>query len=50
MDIPVPLSGRPDLQQALRETYIDTELLEGANQYSCGNCKQLVDAKRVGAR
>ena len=41
------LSGRAGLLDALKDTYINTELLEGANQYYCSYCKQLVDAKRV---
>ena len=46
-DISVALSGRAGLLDALKDTYINTELLEGANQYYCSYCKQLVDAKRV---
>ena len=47
LDIPVALTGRTRLEQALKEMYCDTELLEGANRYHCGTCKKLVDAKRV---
>ena len=46
-DISVALSGRPGLEDSLKDMYIDTEMLEGANQYHCSSCKQLVDAKRV---
>ena len=48
LDIPVALTGRSHLEQALKEMYLDTELLEGANQYHCSTCNLLVDAKRVG--
>ena len=47
LDIPVALTGRSGLQQALKEMYNDTELLEGANKYHCTKCDTLVDAKRV---
>ena len=47
LDIPVALTGRTRLEQALKEMYMDTELLEGANQYRCTTCDRLVDAKRV---
>lgn len=46
-DIPVALSGQTGLQDALKDMYIETEVLEGVNQYRCSNCDQLVDAKRV---
>ena len=46
-DIQVPLSGRSGLEQALKETYIDTEVLQGSDQYWCEGCQQLVDAVRV---
>ena len=48
LDIPVALTGRTRLEQALKEMYQETELLEGANQYHCTTCNCLVDAKRVG--
>ena len=47
LDIPVALTGRTRLEQALKEMYMDPELLEGANQYHCTTCDRLVDAKRV---
>lgn len=47
LDIQVALSGCASLEKALNDMYIDTELLEGPNQYSCENCQKLVDAKRV---
>ena len=47
LDIPVALSGRSGLEEALKEAYIEQETLEGANQYCCERCDQLVDAKRV---
>ena len=47
LDIPVALSGRSGLEEALKEAYIEQETLEGANQYRCERCDQLVDAKRV---
>ena len=46
-DIPVALSGQAGLQDALKDSYIETESLDGANQYHCSSCNQLVDAKRV---
>jgi ubiquitin carboxyl-terminal hydrolase 40 len=46
LDIPVALTGRSSLEQALQEMYRDTELLDGANQYHCTRCDRLVDAKR----
>ena len=46
-DIPVALSGQSGLQDSLKDMFIETETLEGANQYRCSNCDQLVDAKRV---
>ena len=46
-DIQVPLSSRSGLEQALKETYIDTEVLQGSDQYWCEGCQQLVDAVRV---
>ena len=47
LDLPVALSGRPNLETVLKDTYIEQELLEGANQYYCETCRKLVDAKRV---
>ena len=47
LDIPVALSSRASLEQALNDMYIHTEMLEGPNQYHCENCQRLVDAKRV---
>ena len=47
LDIPVALSSRTSLEQALNDMYIHTEMLEGPNQYHCENCQRLVDAKRV---
>lgn len=47
LDIPVALTGRSGLKQALKEMYNDTELLQGANKYHCSTCNNLVDAKRV---
>ena len=41
------LSGQAGLQDALKDCYIETESLDGANQYRCSSCNQLVDAKRV---
>jgi ubiquitin carboxyl-terminal hydrolase 40 len=46
LDIPVALTGNPDLQAALKAMYCDVETLDGNNQYKCANCQQLVDAKR----
>lgn len=46
LDIAIPLSKRTGLEQALREMYCETELLEGSNQYHCEKCSDLVDAKR----
>jgi ubiquitin carboxyl-terminal hydrolase 40 len=46
LDIPVALTGRAGLQQALREMFNETELLEGDNRYHCGLCDRLVDARR----
>ena len=50
LDIAIPLSKRTGLEQALREMYCETELLEGSNQYRCEKCSDLVDAKRVRQR
>ena len=47
LDIPVALTGRGDLESALKEMFCDVELLEGSNQYRCERCNCLVDAKRV---
>ena len=47
LDLPVALSGCPNLETVLKDTYIEQELLEGANQYYCETCRKLVDAKRV---
>ena len=47
LDIPVALTGRTGLQQALKEMYNDKELLEGDNKYHCSKCDRLVDARRV---
>ena len=41
------LSGCSGLQDALKDMFIETEMLEGANQYHCSSCNQLVNAKRV---
>ena len=49
-DIQVPLSGRTGLEQAMKEAYIDTEVLQGSDQYRCEGCQQLVDAVRVSRR
>ena len=46
-DIPVALSSRAGLEDALKDSYIESETLDGANQYHCSNCNKLVDAKRV---
>lgn len=47
LDLPVALSGHSGLEQTLSEAYIKQELLEGTNQYFCGQCQKLVDATRV---
>ncbi|XP_019857565.1 PREDICTED: ubiquitin carboxyl-terminal hydrolase 40-like [Amphimedon queenslandica] len=47
LDIPVALTGRGDLESALKEMFCDVEVLEGSNQYRCGTCNCLVDAKRA---
>lgn len=46
-DLPMALSGRTGLEDALKNSYVETETLDGANQYHCSICNQLVDAKRV---
>ena len=47
LDLAVALSTSPTLEGVLQESYIEQELLEGANQYRCEKCGKLVDAKRV---
>ncbi len=47
LDLAVALSTSPSLEGVLQESYIEQELLEGANQYRCEKCGKLVDAKRV---
>ena len=47
LDLPVALSGHSGLEETLNEAYIKLETLEAPNQYFCGSCQKLVDAKRV---
>ncbi len=47
LDLAMALSTSPTLEGVLQESYIEQELLEGANQYRCEKCGKLVDAKRV---
>lgn len=47
LDIPVALSGQVELDEALKESFIKLEQLNGSNQYFCGRCQKLVDANRV---
>ena len=47
LDLAMALSTSPTLEGVLQESYIEQELLEGANQYRCERCGKLVDAKRV---
>ena len=47
LDLPVALSGGGSLENRLKESFVDMELLEGRNQYRCEECKTLVDAKKV---
>lgn len=47
MDITVALSGHSGLEDALKESYVKLETLDGSNQYFCAQCQKLVDAKRV---
>ncbi len=47
LDIPVALSGHSGLEDTLKEAYIKSEMLKAPNQYFCGSCQKLVDAKRV---
>ncbi|XP_064401493.1 ubiquitin carboxyl-terminal hydrolase 40-like isoform X3 [Halichondria panicea] len=46
LDLAMALSTSPTLEGVLQESYIEQELLEGANQYRCEKCGKLVDAKR----
>ena len=47
LDLPVALSGHAGLEDALKDSYIQLEQLNGSNQYQCSNCCKLVDATRV---
>lgn len=47
LDLAIALSSAPTLEGVLHESYVQQELLEGANQYHCERCGHLVDAKRV---
>ncbi len=50
LDLAVALSIAPTLEGVLNDSYVQQELLEGANQYHCERCGRLVDAKRVNTR
>lgn len=47
LDVAVALSGHTGLEEALKESFVKLEPLEGSNQYYCGRCQKLVNAKRV---
>ena len=47
LDIPVALSGHASLEETLHQAFIKLETLTAPNQYFCGSCQTLVDAKRV---
>jgi ubiquitin C-terminal hydrolase len=44
-DVTVIVKGFKSLTDSLR-AFVDYELLNGENQYSCDNCKQKSDAKK----
>lgn len=44
LDLTVTIAERSGLEHALKNCYCDEEKMEGCNQYSCENCRQLVDA------
>lgn len=46
----VTIAERSGLEHALKNCYCDEEKMEGCNQYSCENCRQLVDAIKVETR
>ena len=45
MDVPVVIKGFGTLEESLAKSS-EFEMLEGKNQYFCGHCNKLVDAKR----
>ncbi|ESO86253.1 hypothetical protein LOTGIDRAFT_220780 [Lottia gigantea] len=49
LDLALTISGYDGLESTLSRYYQETESLDGGNQYQCGKCQKLVDAKK-GAR
>ena len=47
MDLCVTVAGFESLEQALGESYVVMETMDGNNQYKCEKCQKLVDAKKV---
>ncbi|XP_064647574.1 ubiquitin carboxyl-terminal hydrolase 40-like [Lineus longissimus] len=49
LDLTITVAGNIGLENGLYNQYVETERLDGKNQYRCGACNKLVDAKK-GAR
>ena len=41
------VSGYDGVEDSLKASYIEFEMMEGKNQYRCGKCNKLVDARKV---
>ncbi|XP_048580050.1 ubiquitin carboxyl-terminal hydrolase 40 isoform X3 [Nematostella vectensis] len=46
LDLQMVVSGSGSLEQSLKFSYLDAEILSGSNQYRCGHCDKLVDAAK----
>ena len=47
LDLQATVAGSSGLGESLQAAYLDTERLDGRNQYRCGSCNRLVDAEKV---
>ena len=47
LDLPMSVSGSDGIEDSLKASYLEFEIMEGKNQYRCGKCNKLVDAKKV---
>ncbi|EDO26363.1 predicted protein [Nematostella vectensis] len=47
LDLQMVVSGSGSLEQSLKFSYLDAEILSGSNQYRCGHCDKLVDAAKA---
>ncbi|XP_039249440.2 ubiquitin carboxyl-terminal hydrolase 40-like [Styela clava] len=46
LDLNIAISSHSNLAAVLRDMFVDTELMNGKNQYRCDQCQKLVDARK----